>query len=223
VDEEPEGCCFDDWVDHWSKRARKRRTVAGVTASLLAALEEAGVRDRSVLDVGCGIGDLAIETVRHGAARSFGFDLSPKAVGEARRLAAARGVADRATFEIGDGSKVPLPGADVVVLNRVFCCYPDIDRLLEKSLAAAGAVYAFTTPPSAGFVGAMIRFQARMANIWYRLRDAKFHGFRVFIHDVERIDARVQAAGFVPIRSERRRLIWHLGVYVRPAVQAAAA
>jgi magnesium-protoporphyrin O-methyltransferase len=217
VNGEPEGCCFDDWVDHWSRKAKKKRTVVAVTASMLAALEEAGVRDRSVLDVGCGIGDLAIETVTRGATRAFGVELSPKAVGEARRLAAARGVADRTSFEIGDGSKVPLPNADVVVLNRVFCCYPNVDQLLDNSLSAAGAVYAFTTPPSAGLVGAMIRFQARLANVWYRLRDAKYHGFRVFIHDVERIDARVRAAGFLPVRSERRRVVWHMGVYVRPA------
>jgi SAM-dependent methyltransferase len=222
VDDERGDCCFDDWVDHWSKRAKRKRTVAGITASMLAALDEAGVRDRSVLDVGCGIGDLAIETVRRGASRAFGFELSPKAVGEARRLAARRGVADRTSFEVGDGSKALLPNADIVVLNRVFCCYPDVDRLLERSLSAAGTVYAFTAPPSAGLTGAIMRWEIRFANFWYRMRDQKFHGFRVFIHDIDQIDARVRAAGFRPVRSERRRVVWHLGVYVRPAPLAAA-
>lgn len=223
MDEEQNGCCFDDWADHWSKKAKKKRTVAGVTAPLLAALEEAGIRGRSVLDVGCGIGDLAIEAVTRGATRAFGVELSAKAVEEARHLAVDRRVADRTSFDVGDGSKVPLPQADVVVLNRVFCCYPDVDALLENSLSAARSVYAFTTPPSTGLRGALVRSQTRFANLWYRLRDRKFQGFRVFVHDVGRIDARVRAAGFHPIRSERRRVVWHMAVYVRPVTARAVA
>jgi predicted RNA methylase len=223
VDDDQGGCCFDDWVDHWSKRANRKRTIAGVTAPLLAALEEAGIRDRSVLDVGCGIGDLGIEAVTHGAAKAFGVELSIKAVEEAQRLAAVRDVADRTTFVVGDGAKASLPKADIVVLNRVFCCYPDVDELLDNSLSAAGAVYAFTTPPSAGLIGAFARWQTRFANQWYRLRERKFHGFRVFVHDVERIDGRVRAAGFLPVRSERRRVVWHLAVYVRQMTSPTAA
>jgi SAM-dependent methyltransferase len=217
VDQEDGECCFDDWVDHWSKQSRKKPTVAGVTAPLLRGLEEAGIHDRTVLDVGCGIGDLAIEVVRHGAVQAFGVELSAKAVDEARRLAVERGVADRTSFDVGDGSQMRLPNADVVVLNRVFCCYRDAEALLDNSLSAAGSVYAFTTPPSKGLGGAFVKTQARFWNVWYRLRDRKFQGFRVFIHDVDRIDARVQSAGFRPIRRERRRFVWHLAVYTRPA------
>ena len=216
MDEEDGECCFDDWVDHWSKRSKRKPTVAGVTAPLLRGLKEAGIRDRTVLDVGCGIGDLAIEAVRQGAVRSFGVELSAKAVDEARRLSVERGVADRSSFEVGDGSKMRLPNADVVVLNRVFCCYRDADALLENSLSAAGSVYAFTTPPSKGFGGAFAKVQARFWNVWYRIRDRKFQGFRVYIHDVDRIDARVQSAGFRSIRRERRRFVWHLAIYARP-------
>jgi magnesium-protoporphyrin O-methyltransferase len=221
VDEEDGECCFDDWVDHWSKRSKRKPTVAGVTAPLLRGLEEAGIRDRTVLDVGCGIGDLAIEAVRQGAVRAFGVELSAKAVEEARRLAVERGVADRTSFEVGDGSRMPLPNADVVVLNRVFCCYRDAEALLENSLSAAGSVYAFTTPPSKGLGGAFAKVQARFWNVWYRLRDRKFQGFRVYIHDVDRIDARVQSGGFRPIRRERRRFVWHLAVYARPRISPA--
>jgi magnesium-protoporphyrin O-methyltransferase len=209
-------CCFDDWVDVWATRARKKRIVAKVTIPLFAALRDAGLRDRTVLDLGCGIGDLSIEAVRAGARRATGFDLSQKAIDAARGLAEARGVADRTTFEVGDGAKVDLPGADVVVLNRVFCCYPDVEGLLDRSLAAAGSVYAFTIPRSTGLAGGIARAQTRMANWWYRLRASKFGGFRVYVHDIDRIDARVRAAGFEPVRREHRRVAWDLAVYARP-------
>jgi len=214
-DAEPERCCFDDWVDHWATRARKKPTVAGVTASLLAALRDAGLEDRTMLDLGCGIGDLSIETVLAGAASARGYDLSEKAIGAARELAESRGVGDRTAFEVGDGAKVDLPSSDVVVLNRVFCCYPDVHNLLERSLAAAGSVYAFTIPRSTGLAGRIARIQAGIANRWYRLRSSKFGGFRVYVHDIGRIDARVRAEGFEPVRREHRRIAWDLAVYAR--------
>ncbi len=212
--DEPDRCCFDDWTAHWSRRVRKGRPAARITASLVQELERAGVRDRSVLDVGCGVGDLAIEVVQRGAREATGLELSRRSVEEARRLAEHRGVADRTSFRVGDGARDELPPADVVVLNRVFCCYPHVDALLENSLAAAGAVYAFTTPPSTGFVGVLARFLTRVSNVGYRLRDRTYRGFRVFVHDVERIDARVRAAGFRPVVN-RRRVAWHLAIYVR--------
>jgi magnesium-protoporphyrin O-methyltransferase len=210
-----ERCCFDDWTDHWSARARRKRLVAPISEHLLEAIQEAGLAGRTVLDLGCGIGDLAIEAVHRGAARARGYDLSTASIEAARALAAERGVGGRTAFEVGDGARIDLPPADVVVLNRVFCCYPDVQALLERSLAAAGSVYAFTIPRSTGFAGWIARLQTRFANAWYRLRSTKFRGFRVFVHDIGPIDERVRAAGFRPMRREHRRVAWDLAVYVR--------
>jgi SAM-dependent methyltransferase len=210
-----ERCCFDDWVDGWSKTARKKGVARGITRSLLAGLEAGGLRRRTVLDVGCGIGDLSIEAVGRGAASARGYDLSEKAIREARRLAHERGVDDRTEFEVGDGAKVDLAPADVVVLNRVFCCYPDASGLLERSLEAAGSVYAFTIPRSSGIVGVWERMRNAVWNAWYRLRKNTFGGFQTYIHDVDRIDERVRAAGFTLVRSSHPRIVWHLAVYAR--------
>ena len=46
-------------------------------------------------------------------------------------------------FEVADGSVAALPPTDVVVLNRVVCCYPDARRLLQNTLGAATSVYAW--------------------------------------------------------------------------------
>jgi len=213
-DPEP-SCCFDDWVPAWEQKSKHRTTVAGVTAPLLEALVEAGLEGRTVLDVGCGIGDLSMAAIGRGAERATGIELSPKAIEVGTAIALERGLQDRMTFRAGDGSKVDLPQADVVVLNRVFCCYPDIESLVTHSLGAAGSVYAFTAPPSSGLASVFVRVFGWFANGWYRLRERKFHGFRVFVHDIERIDERVRAAGFHPIRRERKRFVWHLAVYAR--------
>ena len=212
---EPERCCFDDWVDHWTSQATTRPTAAKVTASLLDAITEAGVADRTVLDVGCGIGDLAIEVVARGGASGTGYDLSPKAIEEARRLAASRGVGDRMRFEVGDGAKLDLPAADIVVINRVVCCYPDTANLLDHTLGATRSVFAMTAPVSKGPTGWLNRLWSSLENVGYRLRASKYQGFRTFIHDLDRIDERIRAAGFRRVRHERRRLVWDLAVYTR--------
>jgi SAM-dependent methyltransferase len=210
-----EPCCFDDWVDSWDRKTRDGGTAAHVTATLADALEQEGLADRTVLDVGCGIGDLAIETLTRGAASATGFDLSPKAIDRARELAVTRGVADRTRFEVGDGSIVELPPADVVVLNRVVCCYPNADGLLDRTLHAAGSVFAFTAPASDGAAGVLNRLVTRWSNAWYRMRRKKFGDFRTFVHDLDAIDERVRREGFRRVAHERRRVVWDLAVYAR--------
>jgi predicted RNA methylase len=214
-DRPEERCCFDDWVDSWERKAERKDTVSAVTGSLLKAITAQGVTGRTVLDVGCGIGDLAIETVAAGATSATGFDLSPKAIERARALARQRGVSDRTTFEVGDGSKFELPKADVVAVNRVVCCYPDADGILDRTLAAAGSVYAISAPISGGATGAFNRVHNAFWNVVYRIREKHYGGFRTYIHDVEAIDHRVRAAGFRRVHHQRRRVVWDLAVYTR--------
>lgn len=219
--EERPSCCFDEWADANAKRARKAETVAPVTKALLAELEAAGLAGRTVLDVGCGAGDLALATLSHGAARAHGVDLGRGAIARAEELAQERGLADRASFEVGDGATAPLDPADVVVLNRVVCCYPDARGLLDHTLAVTGSVYAFTAPVDRGMAGALNHLQTAVWNRWYALRSKRYAGFRTFVHDVDAIDARVRAAGFAPRIRTRRRFVWELAVYARSSYEDA--
>ncbi len=212
--DEPERCCFDDWSACYAKRARSRR-LGAVSTDLLRGLGEAGLQGGTVLDIGCGAGGLVLETLDRGAAGATGVDLSSASMGEARRIASERGLADRARFEVGDGASAALAPHDVVVLDKVFCCYPDVDGLIASSLAAARSVYAFSVPPSSGLRGSVRRALARAANGWYRLRRRRFGGFRTYVRDVAALDVRVRATGFTPVFT-RRRFGWDLAVYARP-------
>ena len=212
-DEAPH-CCFDEWASANAARARKGRT-APITRAVLEQLEDAGLDGRSLLDVGCGSGDLALGALARGATRVDGIDLGAGAIGNARALAAERGLAERATFEVGDGSRAPLRPADVVVLNRVVCCYPDATGLLDNALPAAGAIVALSAPVDRGPAGLLNRAVTAVSNRWYGMRDAKYRGFRTFVHDLDAIDARVLAAGFSRRHRARRRVVWEVAVYER--------
>jgi SAM-dependent methyltransferase len=217
--EQPAGCCFDQWAANNAKRARKRGTVAPITRHLLAALdgvgpEGRGLQGKTFLDLGCGIGDLALATLAHGAARADGIDLSRGAIEEARSLAEERGLADRATFSVGNGAEERLSRHDVVGLNRVLCCYPSVDQLLANSLGAAGDILAYTAPVHTGLVGRFNRISVGISNRWFRLRERKFRGFQAFIHDLDTVDRTIAEAGFRKAHGARRR-IWQVAVFTR--------
>ena len=214
VTDEPEPCCFDDWSVHYAKRARTRK-LGGVSSDLIDGLGRAGLEGRTLLDVGCGAGGLAMEALERGAAGAVGVDLSSASIAEARRISSERGLSDRARFEVADGASTRLGSHDVVVLDKVFCCYPNVEGLLGNSLHAARAVYAFSVPPSSGLRGAGARAVTRIQNALYRMRRRKFGGFQTYVHDVSQMDSRVREAGFERLFS-RRRFAWDLAVYVRP-------
>src|SRR5438046_10157288 len=64
---------------------------------LLRFILDNNVRDRSVLDLGCGAGGLSFELLKDGASNAVGFDLSPKMISVANELPQAYGFATRRT------------------------------------------------------------------------------------------------------------------------------
>jgi trans-aconitate methyltransferase len=80
-------------------------------------LELAAVRrDEAVADLGCGDGRIVIEAVQRFGARGICVDIDPRRIAEARRNAAAAGVAERITFLEQDLFTVDLRGASAVML-----------------------------------------------------------------------------------------------------------
>jgi len=107
----------------------------GLTSSsqvLLDFISKKGLTGKTVLEIGCGTGFFALETIRHGAASCVGVDLSSAAIHEANEFAKESGLQDRARFEVANATSTDQPPSfDIVVMDKVLCCYPDADALLK--------------------------------------------------------------------------------------------
>ena len=81
--------------------------------------------------------------------------------------------------------------ADVVVLHRVVCCYPDYQRLLTAAGSKAGRLLVFSHPP---------RNVATRALLWAdnSVRRIKGDSFRSFAHPPEEMLAALGDTGLRP-------------------------
>ena len=183
---------------------------AEVSRRLFEEVARIGFRERTVLEVGCGYGRILAGALLGGARAVSGVELDPEALVEAGERAARAGHRDRVTLVVGDGAMIPLAPHDIVILDRVICCYDDADRLVDRSVAAAGLAYAFSVPESRGLRGLWNRLAYGVEGAWDRLRRQP----RSWLHDVERIHRRLTVAGFTRAASGREGK-WYLAVYRR--------
>jgi 2-polyprenyl-3-methyl-5-hydroxy-6-metoxy-1,4-benzoquinol methylase len=116
---------------------------------MVQCLQGLGIEGASVLEVGGGVGELEIELLKAGAARAQNLELSPAYEQEAHRLAGQAGVQGRIDWRLHDLAADPgaVAPADLVVLHRVVCCYPDYARLLGAAADHARRALVFTIHP----------------------------------------------------------------------------
>ena len=182
-----------------------------VSERLRDALLALGPAGKTVLELGCGRGALLLGLVQAGAVTATGVDLSAASIEVARDRFERAQLSDRADLSVGDAADVALERHDWVILDRVICCYPDVERLLANTLPAAGQIYAFTVPSSRGWRGLVARLEERVDNAWNSLRGRPCPGY---VHDLDLIEARLASAGF-RLRHQDRNRLWHIAVYER--------
>jgi tRNA1(Val) A37 N6-methylase TrmN6 len=211
------GCEFEDASDrqfHADKAAAElqsyRRGRLGPTTRLLRdGIVDAGLNRGTLLDIGGGVGPLTFELLTRGVSRALIAEASAAYAASAIDEAMRRGVADRIEVVRGDFLRVAtaLPKVDVVTLDRVVCCYPWYEPLLEESLHHAEHGIALSYPRDRWYV---------RAGVWLEnVKRARGTGFRTFVHPPTRMQDIVARAGF-SLHSRRLTVVWSVDVFVRP-------
>ena len=99
--------------------------------------------------------------------------------------------------------------ADVVVLHRVVCCYPDYARLLTAAAGHAKRLLVFSYPPE----NVLSRMIIGGENL---LRRLSRNDFRAFVHPPNAMIRAAQAEG-MSVRYRHRGLSWNIVGFERLA------
>jgi SAM-dependent methyltransferase len=200
-------------------RRYRRKGLTGSARWLLHALTGEGVRGASVLEVGGGIGGLQIELLNAGAAHATNVEIIDSYEAAAGALIAEHGVAGQVERHIADFAEHPdeTPVADIVIMHRVICCYPDPDALVTAACDQARERVAITIPRQAWWV----KLGFSTMNAWFRLRRI---AFQAYVHPIDSMLEVAAARDFHPAHQERDPF-WESLVLQRrtPATPSAAA
>lgn len=197
----------DMFGDRFARRVQRRYARRGLNKTqqrLVGFLAERGLQDASVLEIGGGLGELHVELLRRGASHVTNLEISEGYEARAAELLAESGLADRVDRRFLDIATAPdeVDAADVVVLHRVVCCYPDYESLLGAAGAHARRLLVFSHPPG----NLLARLAVRAENLGRRLRR---NDFRAFVHPPEAMLAVLRREGLTP-RYHHRGLVWEV-------------
>jgi 16S rRNA G966 N2-methylase RsmD len=209
---DPRGCdrfFSAGFAGRMAKRYRKRGLDA-TAREMVAFLESRGVADATVLEVGGGVGEIELELLERGAARAVNLELSSAYDEVAEQLLREYGFAERAERRLHDIAADPaaVEPADVVVLHRVVCCYPDYERLLGAAGGRARRLLVFSHPPRNPVSRAVVAMQ----NLWFRAIRSEF---RTFAHPPAAMVGVLREAGLQPAFAHRGR-VWQVVGMERP-------
>jgi SAM-dependent methyltransferase len=181
------------------------------TRGLLSQILSQGPMPETVLDVGSGIGPMSLELLEAGVKRAICVDMSPAALAANAEEARRRGVDDRVEQVEADFVAIAptLPVVDLVVLDRVVCCYPAYAPLLEQATARSRRLLALAYPRDRWWV----RLAMRIENAWRGIRG---DDFRSFVHRPAAMAEVLRRGGFTR-SGALATFAWQMELYARKA------
>jgi magnesium-protoporphyrin O-methyltransferase len=190
----------------------RKKGLSATAMAIVDALSFQGIAGSTVLELGCGFGALTLNLVRKGASSGVGFDLSPRMLELAKSLASEEGLSQSVRFELGDAAAVRLESSDLVILDTVLCCYPDVKSLVANSSEASRRFYAISVPDDERLATRFIRLLLPFQRAIFRRGE-----FRFYIHSTKQIRELLDAKGFKLISKSKAGWIWSVFLFSAPA------
>jgi 2-polyprenyl-3-methyl-5-hydroxy-6-metoxy-1,4-benzoquinol methylase len=180
------------------KRARRearryeRRGLDATSRRIVQLLTLRGVEGRTLLEVGGGVGALQIELLKMGVARAVNIEITPTYEEAAGSLLRRAGLEDRVERKVMDFAEAAndADAADIVIMNRVICCYPDMPKLTAAAAVHCRQVLVLSFPKERWWT----RTGLAVGNLL--LRVTRQH-FQIFVHRPERILAVAEQHGLL--------------------------
>ena len=176
---------------------------------LIEGLEKVGFTNATLLEVGSGVGYMHQVLLEKGAKSAVGIDLAPDMLKEAQQWADEKGLTDRVQYIQGDFIELldQVEAAEVTILDKVVCCYPHAELLINSSTKKTNRIYALTYPRKRWFIKLAIELMA----IALKLIGSDF---RAFVHNPDDIERWILEAGFKKTY-QAQTFIWLSQIYTK--------
>ncbi|MGB0391183.1 MAG: hypothetical protein ACPGD5_06420 [Salibacteraceae bacterium] len=210
-----EHCCGADQVFDLktAKKERKRyfkKGPKGATKRILEALDKFPKKDKTLLDIGGGIGIIQWNHLEAGGSKTTHLDSSSGYQTVAKEIAIKKGFSDHSQFHFGDFVEIQreIKPHDFVTLDKVVCCYPDYEELLIAATKKCDETLALSFPMD-GFIAKAFQ---KVGGLYMKYIERS--AFRPFVHPVHKIDEVIRSNGFY-LASQALSFPWHVRVYKR--------
>ena len=189
--------------EYWKKGIEKR------ARKVVEAVSARGIEGASLLEVGGGVGGLHVELLKRGAARAVDVDVSAAYIAAAQSIAEKLQLRDRVDYRVADFAQEAgsIEAADVVVMDRVVCCYPNMPQLVGAAAQHARRLLALTFPRGSWYMGLAEKF----INLGMWISRS---GFRFYVHDPAAIEQAAAGSGLRPVQ-ENFSGIWQIVIFER--------
>jgi magnesium-protoporphyrin O-methyltransferase len=195
------------------ERVRRRGPLKS-TLLLVEAIRARGVHGRTLLDIGGGVGAVQHQLLASGLKEATDVDASSAYLRAARSEAERLGFDGRVRYHYGNFLDLAqgIPPADIVTLDRVICCFDDMEGLVAGSAEKAHLMYGLVYPRDAWWA----RLGIRVLNLGHKIRGDQF---RAFAHRTQAVESIIGSRGLVRT-FHRTAGLWQVAVFERKAVAA---
>lgn len=200
---------FDEGLARSELEDYRRKGPARTTRLLIETLKANGIADLTLIDIGGGVGAIQHELLQAGAHSAVSIDASSAYLHAARQEGVRLGHDGRVRYHHGNFVDLAsqIEPADIVTLDRVICCYPDMEALVGLSSARARKFYGLVYPRDSWW----LKLARPPFNLLFRIRR---NPFRFFLHPTTGIEAVIGANGLKRV-FHREFLFWQVAVYQR--------
>ncbi len=197
-----------------AKRYR-RKGLDPTSSQIIDLVRQRGLAGSTVLEIGGGIGSLQLELLKAGAARATGIELTPTYEDVAAELIDEAELGDRVERRLMDFAATPdqVAAADVVIMNRVICCYPDMPRLVGAAADHAQDLLVLSYPRETWWT----RIGLRLGNLALRLARREF---QIYLHSPKSVVATSEQHGLSTLFDYKGRF-WTVAAFSRSTAEAA--
>jgi magnesium-protoporphyrin O-methyltransferase len=210
-------CCNNDAIEKQFDKNRVANKVnqyhsKGInkeTRILVDSLKSIGIEGYSLLDIGCGFGAIGMELLDSGLATVENIEASSSFLESAKTESKKRNLIDKTKFTFGNFTEIAesVSAADIVTLDKVICCYDELEPLVKLSCEKTVKHYGVIYPRDSWWAKAAIGFENLMRKI-------KGNTFRVFIYSTEEVDSLIKEQGLRRV-FYKSMMVWQVVIYSR--------